>query len=387
MKFNFFKYISMVCGLACIGASLFSGCEKKEDYSPTSFSFPAEVLKAFPAKLNIPANNPMTYEGIELGRYLFYDGRLSGRTEADSLMSCGTCHIQETGFKCGINHPKYTGGHPYGLTGIKTANVVMPLVNLVWNESAYTWNGQVSAQNPKAQNMEDIVWMTVLAKDEIAGDTTQTKKLIQSIKGYPELFERAFGSPEVTFKRISMAIAQFVRTLVSANSKFDQYVTGQTQLTEDELRGFELFMTESGADCFHCHGGDGNLLFTTNLFYNNGKDAVFGDENDRYAVTGSPSDIGAYKAPTLRNIEFTAPYMHDGRFKTLEEVVDFYSTGVKNTPYTHSLMHHSSQGGVRLLEKDKKALIAFLKTLNDPGFLTNPAYAKPASFPDGSVQK
>jgi cytochrome c peroxidase len=205
--------------------------------------------------------------------------------------------------------------------------------------------------------------------------------MIASIEGYPELFEKAFGTREVTADRMSKAIAQFVRTFISANSKFDRYMRGEVQLSPAELNGFVLFTTEEGADCFHCHGGFGNPLFTTNLFYNNGKDTLFNDPRDRFAITGDPMSHGAYKAPTLRNIELTGPYMHDGRFKTLEEVVDFYSEGVVNSPYIDPLMHHVATGGARLTENEKADVIAFIKTLRDDAFLTNPAFSKPERLP------
>jgi len=358
--------------------------EKADEYQPTPYAF--TIPAYFPTRLNIPADNPMTIEGIALGRYLFYDERLSGRTTPDSMMSCGTCHLQENSFECGINHPKFTGGRPFGITGIQTPHVMLPLINLVWNESGYFWSGLVCKNGPDAQkqNIEDIVYMGVTAPHEMAADTNQVKMLIQSIPGYPELFDKAFGSPKVTFRNISKAIAQFIRILVSSNSKFDKYMRGEVQLTASELNGFVLFMTEDGGDCFHCHGGDGNPLFTTNLFYNNAKDSVFTDVRDHFSVTGNPTDIGAYKAPTLRNIELTAPYMHDGRFNTLEEVIDFYSEKVVWSPYVHPLMHHVNDGGIHLLPSEKSDLIAFIRTLRDDEFLNNPAFSKPSSFPDGN---
>ncbi len=132
-------------------------------------------------------------------------------------------------------------------------------------------------QDENLRNIEDFVRLAVLAKDEMDGDTAVVANLFQSIPGYPELFFQAFGSEKVSFKNIERAIAQFVRTLISANSKFDKYMRGEVQLNPSELNGYVLFTTEEGADCFHCHGGFGNPLFTTNLFYNNGKDTVFSD--------------------------------------------------------------------------------------------------------------
>lgn len=327
----------------------------------------------------------MTVEGVKLGRYLFYDGRLSGNTEPAKMMSCGTCHLQSRSFECGIDHPKFTGGHPFGITGIATPHVMLPMINLVWNETGYMWSGSVYTDNPVAwqRTLEDFVRMGVTAPHEMAGDTTKTKNLIQTIPGYPELFEKAFGSHTVTFRNIGRAVAQFVRTLVSSDSKFDKYMRGEVQLNPQELNGYVLFMTEDGADCFHCHGGSGNPLFTTNLFYNNGKDAEFNDSRDRFSVTGDPADHGAYKATTLRNIELTGPYMHDGRFKTLDQVIDFYSQGIIWTPYVHPLMHHAYDGGIQLTPSEKADLIAFIKTLKDDTFLTNPAYSSPGKLPDG----
>ena len=366
-------------------AFLWQACGK--DNTPETKSatpYQIEIPFGFPNTLNIPADNPMTEEGIALGRYLFYDGRLSGRTHPDSLMSCSTCHRQERAFTAGIDHPEFTNGHPHGLTGKKTRHVTLPLINLVWNHAGYEWNGSVFPENEMTgyQNIEDIVRLAVMADDEMCGDTSRVKALFRSLPGYPELFGRAFGSETVTFRNIERAIAQFVRSLVSAHSKFDRYMRGEEQLSPSELRGFTLFTTEEGADCFHCHGGFGNPLFTTHLFYNNGKDSIFNDPLDRYSVTGDPMDMGAYKATTLRNIEVMAPYMHDGRFATLEEVIDFYSTGLVWSPEVNPLMHHVNRGGVQLLPSEKEDLINFIRTLRDDEFLNDPKFGRPDKFPD-----
>ncbi len=369
---------------------LMAMCRQKggsdDAYTPTLYDL--QIPKFFPTNLNIPKDNPLTVEGITLGRFLFYDGRLSGRTHKDSLMSCGTCHIQSKGFVCGIDHPKFKGGKTFGLSGTPTPHNMMPIVNAVFNHNGYGWNGFLHPDNPdpNKRKLEDFVWMGVVALHEMSGDTGRTVALIQKTSGYPELFRKAFGSEKVTMRNISKAVAQFARILISSNSKFDKYLRGEVQLNEAELAGYVLFMTEEGADCFHCHGGGGNPLFTTNQFYNNGKDVVFTDPRDRYAVTGNPRDIGAYRAPTLRNIELTAPYMHDGRFKTLMEVIDFYSHQVQVSPYVHPLMHWAHQGGVQLTPVQKQQLIAFLHTLRDDDFLTNTSFSKPAFFPDGTSQ-
>jgi cytochrome c peroxidase len=364
------------------------------DPKPSGKPTPYQIVipKYFPTDIRIPADNPMTVEGIALGRYLFYDGRMSGRTSLDSLMSCGTCHLQSRSFECGIDNPKFIGGHPFGITGIKTPHVMLPMMNLVFNNNGYFWNGQISASNPNPnqRTIEDVVFMGVIAPHELQGDSVRTVNMIKTIPGYPDLFLKAFGSSTVTFKNISRAIAQFIRTLISSNSKFDKYLRGEVALSDDELGGLGVFTTENGGDCFHCHGSGGNPLFTTNLYYNNGKQSDFtgvnDDIRDRFHVTGDPMDIGAYRAPSLRNIDLTGPYMHDGRFKTLDEVLDFYSTGVEASPYISPLMHHVNTGGVKLTPPQKVLLKAFLMTLHDDDFLVNPKFAKPDRFPDGTTQ-
>lgn len=222
-----------------------------------------------------------------------------------------------------------------------------------------------------------MVLAAVTSPVEINSDTNQVVKYLQKTDDYPELFEKAFGSRDITFINIERAVAQYVRSLVSADSKFDRYLSGTEELTEDELAGYELFCTEEGADCFHCHGGGGLALMTTNLFYNNGLDDEFNDPEDRSAITGSHWDRGVYKAPTLRNIAVSSPYMHDGRFTTLDEVVDFYSEGVKDSENINPLMHHVMDGGVQLTDLEKAQLKAFLNTLTDEKFLNNHDYSKP----------
>jgi len=191
------------------------------------------------------------------------------------------------------------------------------------------------------------------------------------------MFKAAFGSEVVTFRNISRAIAQFVRTLISSNSKFDKFLRGETQLNNSELNGYNDFETET-ADCFHCHG---TILLTTNNFYNNAKDSIFTDPYDRYSYTHNRSDIGAYVAPTLRNIAYRGPYMHDGRFATLDDVINFYSSGLVWSPYVSPMMYHISTGGAQMTASQKADLKAFLLTLSDSTFITNPDFSKPSDLP------
>lgn len=348
------KILEMTCALGFI--ILFASCrpEPETPYQPTAYDLPQPAY--FPSRNNIPADNPMTEEGVELGRKLFYDPRLSGREGTDGIRSCSSCHHQEHNFEFGAP--------------TNTHHAMLPLVNLVWNTTGLGWNGGVAT-------LEDMVLAAVTSPVEINADTNQVVKYLQRTDDYPELFWKAFGSRDITFVNVQRAIAQFVRSLVSANSKFDRYLLGEEQLTDDELKGYELFCTEEGADCFHCHGGGGLALMTTNLFYNNGLDDEFDDPEDRSAVTGSRWDRGAYKAPTLRNIAVSAPYMHDGRFTTLDEVIDFYSEGVKDSETLSPLMHHVMDGGVRLTDEEKALLKAFLNTLTDEAFLENNEFSRP----------
>ncbi len=336
-------------------AIIASACKpEKTHYQQT----PYELLQPsyFPTKNNIPDDNPMTEEGVTLGRKLFYDPRLSGRDGTDGIRSCSSCHHQEKSFEYGAP----TGTH----------HAMLPLINLAWNRTGLGWNGGVAT-------LENMVLAAVTSPVEINADTNQVVKYLQKTDDYPALFEKAFGSRDITFVNVERAIAQFVRSLVSADSKFDRYLRGEEQLTEDELAGYELFCTEEGADCFHCHGGGGLALMTTNLFYNNGLDDEFNDPEDRSAITGSHWDKGAYKAPTLRNIAVSSPYMHDGRFITLDEVIDFYSEGVKDSENINPLMHHVMDGGVHLTDLEKAQLKAFLSTLTDEHFLSNPDHSDP----------
>ncbi len=349
-------------------------CSKDDgpDPSGTPGATPLEldIPPGFPTMVNIPDDNPLTVEGVELGRYLFYDGRLAGRADEGKFMTCATCHIQENSFVIGKPRP-----HPIGLDGIPTHHGMLPLINLVWNPGTFGWSGAL-------KSIEEDVLAVITDPSEFGSTHEKVEEAIRNIPGYPELFKAAFGTEEVTVDRIARAIAQFVRTLVSSESRFDRYLRGELQLTASELKGFVLFTTEEGADCFHCHGAAANPLFTTNLFYNNGKDSTFTDPHDRYSVSGDPMDKGAYKASTLRNIEYTAPYMHDGRFGTLEEVVDFYAHSLVWSPYINPLMHHIATGGNQLTKQEKEDLLAFLRSLSDTSFLQNPEFGHPGHFPD-----
>ena len=236
----------------------------------------------------------------------------------------------------------------------------MPLLNLAWKHSFF-WDG-------RATSLRQQVLMPVQEHDEMDESLENVAKKLTADPRYPPLFTKAFGSGEIDAARIALALEQFVLTLTTYRSKFDLALAGFTQLTPEEQRGFELFMTEyeprmgqRGADCFHCHGAP---LFTDHQFHNNGLDA-FPKDPGRQKVTGKESDNGKFATPTLRNVALTAPYMHDGRFKTLEEVINHYSEGVQQSPTLDPNLAKHPLAGIQLSAKDKKALVAFLQTLTD----------------------
>jgi len=351
----------------------------EEPFSATPYTLP--IPRYFPTNLHIPKDNPLTVEGIELGRHLFYDERLCGYLgdNPDSMMSCATCHVQVHNFDVGMNNSRFPDGKTYGLSGAPTPHNTMPLMNLVFNYEGYFWNGMIHETNPNVQqrSLEDVVLMGIVAPHEMNSTPERAVFALKQNPKYAVLFKKTFGTEEINIQRIQKAIAQFIRTLVSGNSKFDRFYRGEEKLTDAEMRGYLLFATEEGADCFHCHGGDGVLLFTTNMYYNNALSYIFDDPRDRFAVTQNTQDIGAYRAPSLRNIMVSAPYMHDGRFKTIDEVLNFYNFELQYSPYVHPLMHKLDQGGACLTYSQIADLKAFLNTLTDNDFLTNPKLSKP----------
>jgi cytochrome c peroxidase len=246
----------------------------------------------------------------------------------------------------------------------------MPLFNMAWNfNEKFFWDG-------RAISIEDQALGPVTNPVEMHNTWENAVASLQSSNSYPDLFYKAFGTRTITKELTTKAIAQFERTLISANSPFDSYLLGENSLTPQEINGFAIFMDESRGDCFHCHGNESNPLWTDNIFHNNGLDAIITDKG-LGNVTGDPNDDGKFKSPSLRNLAFTAPYMHDGRFQTLEEVINHYSEGLVYSRTIDPLMKAVSRGGVHLSESDKADLKAFLLSLSDPSFLTNPDFQNP----------
>jgi cytochrome c peroxidase len=198
---------------------------------------------------------------------------------------------------------------------------------------------------------------------------------ISTDKDYSRLFKNAFGSPQITSDKIARALEQFLLVQTSFNSKFDGVMNGAEKFTDDEARGYILFNTEYdpyhgqyGADCFHCHGGP---LFQSQNFANNGLDSAFRDLG-LYKTTHRAGDEGKFSVPSLRNVAITAPFMHDGWVRTLDEAVEHYCTGMKRSATLDPNLAKHPDGGLPLSAADKKALVAFLKTLTDEKFLRSP---------------
>ena len=322
---------------------------------PYRFSFSA----TFPMP-ELPHDNPLTEEGVELGHRLFGEKMLS----INGAQSCASCHRAESAFS---DPGKRFNPGAEGKLGTRNA---MPIFNLAWKRSFF-WDG-------RAATVREQVLSPIQNPIEMHENLDRVVDNLKRDKNYATLFERAFGSPEISSDRIARALEQFVLTRISSDSKFDRALLNQEKLTEEEKRGFQLFVTEYdprreqyGADCFHCHGGP---LFQSQSFANNGLDAEFSDPG-RFTVTGQEYDKGKFAVPSLRNISLTGPYMHDGRFKTLEEVVEHYTTGMKRSATLDPNLAKHPDGGVPLSAADKKALVAFLKTLTDAQYQSTLAAA------------
>jgi len=326
----------------------------------TPYIFP--YIKFFP-KMPEAKANPVTVEGVNLGRHLFYDPVLS----SDSMMSCASCHKQQFAFS--DSSIEFSTGRNAALMKRNT----MPLFNLAWYPALF-WDG-------RASSIEEQVFHPLRSPDEMNIEPGIAVERLERSSFYKPLFTKAFGNGKIDTLQISRAIAQFMRTLISYQSKYDKVLSGEEMFTKDEFDGFVLVNDQTKGDCIHCHITDGDVLGTNLVFSNNGLDSI-ADPDDffdkgRGAVTERAGDNGKFMVPSLRNLAFTAPYMHDGRFKTLEDVINFYSEGVRLNVNIDSKMGFAHQGGVNLTGDEKKKVIAFLLTLSDSAFVSDPEFSRP----------
>lgn len=311
------------------------------------------VPSNFPPLAYNLANNPLTEKGFELGRKLFYDGRLA----SDGIVSCGFCHIQEDAF----THHGHSVSHGVG-DAIGTRNTP-PIQNLAY-QTAFMWDGATTHLD-----LQPIIPFT--SPIEMNGDFTAAINMMKNDAEYQKLYKQAFADGLINSENMLKALGQFMVMATSSNSRFDKYRRNESggTLSQDELDGYAIFNQK----CASCHATD---IFTDNSYRNNGL-PINPSVNDvgRYRVTELEHDRYKFKVPSLRNIEKTAPYMHDGRFYTLDAVLNHYSSGVVNTQNLDPSLNNGTLG-IPLTATEKTKLIAFLFTLTDNEFLTNPKFAE-----------
>lgn len=338
-----------------------NGPGKHDPDNPTNTETALAVPEDFPQP-DLPDDLVLSPARVSLGQRLFHETRLS----RSGTLSCTSCHFADRA----LSDPRRFSAGEQGRTGNRNG---MPLFNLAWKPSFF-WDG-------RAPTLRDQVRVPIEDHRELDESLDRVVAKLRLDPSYLAAFRESFGDEAIDEDRLAIALEAFLLTLMSHDSKFDRAQRGQAELTPLEQRGFELFMTEReprsgqfGGDCFHCHGGS---LFTDHQFRNNGL-ALDPSDPGRGAITGSPLDEGAFMTPSLRNIDLTAPYMHDGRFATLEEVLDHYSEGVTRTNTLDPNLAKHPDGGLGLTGEDKAALIAFLKTLTDDRFARGMA---PAAAP------
>ncbi len=356
--------------LVGMSVAIFMLSQCKEGGPGDITSDPEAVLNETPYELAIGTfpepefnGNELTVEGVRLGKMLFYEKMMS----QDNSISCGSCHKQENGF----SDPDRLSEGVGGSLGKRQA---MAIFNTAWHTNEFFWDGRSHLlRDQSLKPIQDELEM----KETLEGVITK----LQEEQIYLDQFTRAFGDESITSERMSLALEQFMNSIVSNQSKYDAFLAGSASLTDSEERGRVLFFAEynpslpevSGADCAHCHGGNN---FDNNRYMNNGLD-VLADQTDigREEVTENPQDKAKFKVTSLRNIELTAPYMHDGRFETLEEVVDHYNENIRVSPTVDPALEYTTQTGLMLTDQDQTDLVAFLKTLTDETLATDERYA------------
>jgi cytochrome c peroxidase len=325
---------------------------ESSDYQNIPIDF--KVPSNFPPLAYNMTDNPLTLKGFELGKKIFYDGRLA----SDGTVACGFCHIQEDAF----THHGHSFSHGVGEgVGIRNAQ---PLQNMAF-QTQFFWDGA-------ANHIEMLSMVPISNEVEMNGDINAIINMMKNDVEYQQLFQQAFPKGAINSEYMLKALAQFMTLLTSSNSRFDKYRRNEAggTLSQDEIDGYAIFSQK----CASCHATD---LFTDNSFRNIGL-PVNPQINDfgRYRVTENPTDKYKFKVPSLRNIEKTAPYMHDGRFYTLEAVLNHYDSGVVNTLNLDTSLINGCVLGIPLSSNEKLKLIAFLKTLTDYQYLTDKRFSE-----------
>ncbi|MFT3822298.1 MAG: cytochrome c peroxidase [Chitinophagaceae bacterium] len=354
--------VAKITGLLLLSVTLLAAATgRRTGTTPLLLSYPAY----FGNRIYQPADNPLTKEGVQLGRMLFYEKALS----ANHTIACAGCHKQEKAF---ADDRQFSAG----FDGVATERNAMALVNLLWVRN-YFWDGRTNSLEKQAA-------VPLTHPHEMGQTINAAVAALQRTKVYPAAFQKAFGSDTITGDRITKALAQFERTLISCNAPYDKYLRGEYKPLASETNGMELFFTNPnperqvrGAGCGQCHGGPKTFI---ELFHNNGLDSMPADAG-REKITGFDADKGRFRVVTLRNIALTAPYMHDGRFATLEQVIDHYSDHIQQSgtlsPFLRTNSNNINGSKLQLTIQEKKDLLAFLQMLTDSSFITNPQFADP----------
>jgi len=334
-------------------ASFMMACRKQDEEFPQAESYALEAPPHFPQPMYVFQNNAVSKGGFELGRMLFYDPILS----RDSSTSCGSCHQQFVAFA----HSGHVKSH--GIDNQFTLRNSPVIFNLAWQQDFF-FDGGVN----HIENISIAPITNPLEMDEKLARVVY--KLNRSAR-YSQKFKDVFHKDSIDSQQLLRAMTQFIGTMVSANSKYDRYFTKTTSLSEEELEGLSLFNQK----CATCHSGN---LFTDYSYRNNGLSAKFTNDTGREHVTTLASDLGKFKVPTLRNIALSLPYMHDGSIKTLDEVLEHYRTGIV---YSVTLDPMFDQGNgvysIPMTDTEKQKIIAFLNTLTDHSYVTNPKFSDP----------
>lgn len=337
--------------MALASVLLLGACGENATVEP--FAGP-QLPSNFPAPVYDFSQNPVTEAGFALGKKLFYEKALS----RDSTIACADCHISYSAF----SHPEHPTSH--GIDNLFGKRNAIAAQNLIWTKEFF-WDGGVP--------LLDLVPLNAIQSPvEMDANPADVLERLRQNASYRAMFKAAFGTEEVTTARFLQSLSQFMAMLVSANSRYDKFVRGEAggTFTAEEEEGLSLFK----AKCASCHATD---LFTDGSFRNNGILSNFSYDRGRYEVSQLPDDVGKFRVPSLRNITVTDPYMHHGKFKTLEKVLDHYASGVLDSPTLDPLLRQADGTlGIPLSVEEKTKIIAFLKTLTDEEFLRDARFAQ-----------
>ncbi len=341
--------IWLFCCVVAAGTLLCIGCSKKDAVTKMPVPVGFDVPAGFPEPQYDFGGNPLTKEGIELGRKLFYDGLLS----KDGNFPCASCHQQFAGFAT-FDHDL-----SHGFNDRFTTRNAPALANLAWQKDFHHDGG--------SRNLETQPLAPLTAPNEMAETVEGVMAKLKASGLYRQAFRDAFGDEDISSQRMLKALAQFMITLVSANSKYDKVTRGEAQFSFTESAGYTVFKSK----CASCHK---EPLFTDGSFRNNGIGLnTFLADGGRSRITGNAADSLKFKVPSLRNVVLSFPYMHDGRFSTLQQCLEHYRSGIKPSP----TLDPSLQFGIGLSNTDIANLTSFLRTLTDSAFVKDKRFAAP----------